>query len=524
MIHLPGTTTAPLKHAWKEGLSVGAAHELLREDLRQHLRLLQREIGYRHLRFHASFHDDVGVVHREADGSLRYTWSQLDKIYDAIVEAGFDPIVELNPMPKALASGETTFFWFKMNVTPPKDYAEWGAFIQAMVAHFTERYGRRRVERWMFEVWNEPNLHGQFWTGSFEDYVRLYAASAAAVKAVCPAYRVGGPAGAGAGWNLPLLRACRDQGIPIDFVSCHGYPAGEYCTWIDRKGSPHAPGQAFVNDFREARADMDREGFAHIPIVCTEWNTLTCGATGKPEWVGSPDTTRLYSAAAACHYAVATDPFVEVLTWWAASDVFFEAGPHLQVFGQKNQYYGLLTINGTPKPACHAFRYLARLQGPCLDTQSSTPAPGQAGLRATREPDCVRLLLWNFHIPQEQGEGTWNDTITLPAALLGGATRVRAVSATIAAGAGSAYEAWQTWGRPVNLTKLEEEALVAVSQPRHRIQRVETTDGTVRVPFSLQRDEVLFVELRPDIAAASTGDLPAHLQQLNQALNYPVQA
>lgn len=264
---------------------------------------------------------------------------------------------------------------------------------------------------------------------------------------------------------------------------------------------------------------MDAAGYAHIPIFCTEWNTLTCDTHGKPQWVGSPDVTRLYSAAATCHYAVGADPYADMLTWWAASDVFFEAGPHLQVFGQHNQYYGMITINGTPKPAFHAFRYLGRLQGPGLETKLDAPAPGQSGLKATREPDCLRVLLWNFQIPQEPRATVWKDTLLVPVALLGGAAQVRVTSAQVKEGKGSAFEAWQAWGRPVNLTRLEEEALVAASQPDHRVHILAPAGDTLEIPFELKRDEILFVEIRANGETVNIGELDERLNKLDQALN-----
>ena len=61
-------------------------------------------------------------------------------------------------MPSALASGSRTIFWWRGNVTPPKDYNKWADFIRAFATHLTERYGEDEVKTWYFEVWNEPNL------------------------------------------------------------------------------------------------------------------------------------------------------------------------------------------------------------------------------------------------------------------------------------------------------------------------------------------------------------------------------
>jgi len=85
------TMLPPLKHAWKGCIRQGTATEILRADVQQHLRFLQKELGYQAIRFHATFHDDMGVVERAADCSLVFNWALVDKVYDFLVEIGFDP-------------------------------------------------------------------------------------------------------------------------------------------------------------------------------------------------------------------------------------------------------------------------------------------------------------------------------------------------------------------------------------------------------------------------------------------------
>lgn len=145
--------------------------------------------------FHAIFDDDMNVVVRRKDGTLAFQWYQVDQVYDALLKMGIRPFVELNPMPKELASGTQTMFGYKMNVTPPKSYQEWSALIEAFASHLIVHYGAEEVRQWYFEVWNEPNLKG-FWSGSKEGYFKLYAASAFALKKVDKQLRIGGPASA----------------------------------------------------------------------------------------------------------------------------------------------------------------------------------------------------------------------------------------------------------------------------------------------------------------------------------------
>ncbi len=471
---------------------MGRAADLLQSELQKHLRFLQREIGYRHIRFHATFHDEMGSCQHGKNGELVYRWSAVDRVYDFLVEAGFAPIVELQSMPKVLASGEETFFWYGMNVTPPRDLGAWGSLVEALVSHFVERYGIGRVREWMFEVWNEPDLTPAFWAGDQMDYFRLFEAAARAVKRVDSSLRVGGPAAAKASWNVPLAKHCQERGIPIDFVSCHGYPQNEYCDFPGRVGSPHLPGFAMVDHFRVAREQLDAAGFDQLPLVVTEWNTQTCGPDGKPRWVGNTDVSTLLSGAAACHYATACAPYLKVFAWWVASDIFEENGPHWEFMGGDNQYYGMLAINGIPKPAFHAFRWLNRIQGTRLEPVFDEEHDPLQGILASQDGVVTRVLLWNFQ-PPGSAKTVWRAELRLPAPQ--SAKTVRLVLGKVGKANGAVYEAWEELGRPANLTRLAEEFLKARSTPDYRCELLQVRDGEVDCEVSLEPNEFAYAEL-----------------------------
>jgi xylan 1,4-beta-xylosidase len=313
---------------------VGRAYELLRSDLQEHLRFLQKEFGYRYIRFHGSFHDDMAIVHEETNGEFVYRWTQLDHVYDFLVDAGFDPIVEINPMPTPLASGEDTFFWYKMNVTPPADTSEWERFLQAYIQHTVERYGVQRVRNWMFEVWNEPDLRNQFWTGSMQEYYQLYASCAKVLKAFDSSLIVGGPATANPSEALPFASWCRDHQVPLDFLSYHSYPQNEACQYASAEESPSKPGMHFVDVISATKADLAEAGFGDLPLIMTEWNTQSQGADWKAKWTGNETVNSLFAGAAVCHLTTACDSLLDVMGWWVASDVFEEGGPQVEPYGR----------------------------------------------------------------------------------------------------------------------------------------------------------------------------------------------
>jgi xylan 1,4-beta-xylosidase len=204
-------------------IGAGRANEGLRADWQQQLEYARKQCGFQYIRMHGLLTDDMAVYTEDSKGVPQYNYMYVDVLFDFLHKIGMKPFVELGFMPNALASGNQTIFWWRGNVTPPKDYNKWQALISNLVQHFTERYGVEEVKSWYFEVWNEPNLSPGFWTGTQDDYFKLYDYTAKAVKGVNPAYKVGGPATAGAAWVPEMIAHCNKNNIPIDFVSTHSY-------------------------------------------------------------------------------------------------------------------------------------------------------------------------------------------------------------------------------------------------------------------------------------------------------------
>ena len=193
---------APLHHVWNRCVGAGRANEALRADWQAHFREAVDVLGVRYVRFHGLFHDDMFVYRATYGGGFAppevlsepvITFSYVDMVFDAILDAGARPFVELGFMPRELATQTETLFWWKAHCSPPTDMAEWVRLVTATVTHWIERYGLDEVRQWPFEVWNEPNLVPHFWTGTRTEYFELYEATARALKAIDPQLKVGGP-------------------------------------------------------------------------------------------------------------------------------------------------------------------------------------------------------------------------------------------------------------------------------------------------------------------------------------------
>ena len=174
----------------------------------------------------------MGVYFEDNAGNVTYNWQYIDVLYDFLLSIDIKPFVELSFMPNDLASGTETVFWWKGNITPPKDYNKWFNLIKALTEHFTERYGTEEVKTWYFEVWNEPN-HPAFFKSDQAEYFKLYEYSSKAIKSVNQDYKVGGPSSAGNGWVREIIDYCEKQNAAIDFIATHTYSVmmGAFDEW-----------------------------------------------------------------------------------------------------------------------------------------------------------------------------------------------------------------------------------------------------------------------------------------------------
>ena len=467
---------------------MGRAFELLRADAREHLATVQEEIGFQWCRFHGLFHEDMAVVTQRVDGRLLYQWAQVDKVFDFLLSIGLRPFVELNSMPFALASGPSSMFAWKMNVSQPRSYEEWGIFIEAFARHCIDRYGLDEVRRWHFEVWNEPNLSA-FWIGNREDYWKLYTASALAIRRADSQLRVGGPATARGEWVPEIINYCSENGVPLDFISVHAYPQDEFLAYRDASESPFKPGEHFCIQVRRVREEITTSAHPDLPIYWTEWNSLASADSKSVSWIHNRHVDDLSSGAAVARYALELDGDSDGMAWWVASDVFEEAGMPMSPFSET---YGLVTIHGIPKPSFHAFRFLTRLRGARAVTEPENPLPNGCGIVATVEGGVIHAVIYNHQPPSVVGTQTWRETLRLPwtkgIAL--------ALCMTIRKGAGSARETWEALGSPHEISPAEEGLLRFAATPAHTLEKIAAQNGFVEWTFCLEANEVLYVEFR----------------------------
>ncbi|WIV12347.1 helix-turn-helix domain-containing protein [Proteiniborus sp. MB09-C3] len=217
------------KSYWKKLTTFSRASEGLRQSWQNQLKELQAYIGFEYIRFHGVFSDDMMVYNIDEEGNVIYNWSYVDELFDFFKKVNIKPFVELSFMPSEIKSSDEVMFWWRANVSQPRDIKLWTNLVKEFIKHCINRYGLKEVETWYFEVWNEPDLEYVFWIGGKESYFQFYKETVLAIKSISPNLKVGGPSithqiTMDSTWLEDYLIYCDTNKIPLDFVSLHIYP------------------------------------------------------------------------------------------------------------------------------------------------------------------------------------------------------------------------------------------------------------------------------------------------------------
>jgi xylan 1,4-beta-xylosidase len=457
----------------------------------------------------------------DADGRPVYDWTIVDRIIDTYLERRMKPLVEIGFMPEALSSKPVPYrhFWkpgdnyndvYTGWSYPPKDYAKWGELVYQWVRHSVEKYGRKEVESWYWDVWNEPNIG--YWHGTAEEYMKLYDYAADGLKRALPTARIGGPHTTGplnAGAQQVLRNflehcvrgtnfATGKTGSPLDYIGFHAKGAprvvdGHVRMGVSSQLQAISNGFAIVASFPELRktpiiiGESDPEGCAACSARLTPHNAYRNGT------VYSSYTAEQIART----YQLADLHNVNLLgaVTWAFE---FEDQPYFDGFRS-------LATNGIDKPVLNVFRMLGRMGGQRLAVESSggltVEAVRDGGVReradimalASRQDRAVAVLVWNYH----------DDDLPAPASAIElaisglPAGRPLLTHYRIDRDHSNAYDRWQRMGSPQQPTEQQYRELEQAGQLQtlNQPERVTVADGRVVARFSLPRQGVSLVTL-----------------------------
>lgn len=476
----------PTSRVWQVCVGADRANEGLRADWQQQLTEVQKNLAFKYIRFHGLLQDDMGVYKEDLKGNPIYNWQYIDKLYDFLLSVKIRPMVEFSFMPSALATDPTpTVFWWRGVGRPPKDYNKWSALITELVKHFEKRYGHEEIKQWLFEVWNEPNIH-TFWASDRNEYFKLYASTVNAIKAVSPELKVGGPATSGSTWLKEFFTYCKENNVPFDYVSTHSYGSGGY---LDEYGT-HKQGLRGSNeipkDIAKARMLMDSLQY-HIPLHISEWNS----SSGPKD--ARHDT---YQNAAFVLHVLRHTENASSMSYWTFTDIFEEPGPQVTPF---HGGFGMINLQGIKKPTYYAYKFLSQLGETELknEDQNSYVCKDKLGN--------LQILCWDFKAqPDITYANNFFDNGTNPESQ--GTISIHLKHAPNGNYKISLYQtgyqhndplnAYKEMGSPYNIDREQEKKLKEISSGEPILQKIiQIKNGLFNYQINVKSKDVYFLKL-----------------------------
>ena len=460
----------------------------------------------------------TGIYTEDADGKPIYNWTIIDRIFDTYRARGVRPYAQIGFMPEAMSVHPQPYqhewrpgaSYDKIGTGwayPPKDYAKWGELVFQWVRHCVEQYGQAEVEKWYWEVWNEPN-GASYWHAKPEEFFKLHDYAIDAVRRALPTARVGGPdvAGSGGKFMEDFLKhvvsgtnyATGQTGTPTDFLSFHA------------KGSPtFVDGHVRLGIANQLRA-ID-SGFGMIakvpelkarPIVIGESDPDGCAACQGPQ-LGYRNTT-MYSSYTAASFARKHDLAARhgvnldaALTWaFEFEDQPFFAGQRV------------LANNGIDLPVMNVFRMFSKMGGQRIEAQSSGAVSlddmmkngvrGQPDVAALASVEAKKLcvLVWHYHDDDVPGAEAQVE-LALASLLIANGTATL-TQYRIDAAHSNAFTVWQKMGSPTAPNDAQYDQLVKAGQLAEfgKAEKVSVKDGRASVKLNLPRQGVSLLVLR----------------------------
>lgn len=453
----------------------------LQKEYYDQLKMAQKEAGFSFIRGHGIFCDDIGIYneYEDAGGVVRpeYNFTYLDRIFDGYLSLGIKPFIELGFMPKKMASGEKTIFYWQGNVTPPADYDKWTDLVKNLLTHLIERYGHNEVATWPVEVWNEPNLAGFWQNADMDEYKKLYSLTAHAVKEVSGKIRVGGPAICGGENSIPWMKGfldyCRETKAPLDFFTRHLYMAnmpernGRYI-YHTMRGLQYT-----FDELRETRNIIDSyDEYRGMELHITEFST------SYHPFCPIHDTN--LNAAYIAGLISTFGDMAASYSYWTFGDVFEEQGvPHAPFHGG----FGLVANGCIPKPTLWTFAFFKRLNGILIHRSEDL-------VIVKCEDGCYRGVCWNLC---DEKREPLNIEINLSVEKGEYILLRRTVDEEVC----NPLKAWHDMGEPSSLTDAQKSFLISSAYPANKTKTQKCEDGFVELSLELKENAVVYLELQP---------------------------
>lgn len=496
-----------LKHTFHNFTSVGRARELLMETIQQQIRILQKEIGFRFIKFHGLLDDSMMLYNEDHNGTPYLSYLYVDQVIDFLLSVGLKPLIQLSFMPKLLAKDPTkTLFYNPVILSEPKDYSKWKFLITNLTRHFIERYGLMEVRSWLFSFWNVPFRSYIFSFDTEEIGYELYRITRSCVKECDSSLSFGTPSYGSLDFTTcheyyDFLDYCKANDCYPDFYNLHCYPVTNSTSKdLATLGVSTNNDAIIMSEDSEYMAHMiqcikkNLYSYPILPIYITEW----APTSSHRDWLNDTCYRSTYIIKNILENYDQVDSFCS----WCLSDTMEELPFDNELFHGE---LGLFTTCGIKKPAYYAYTFLSKLMNTLIDK-----GPGYF-ITTNQKGDYV-LILYNYiHISPLYARGVlfnvtfierynafvdsspMNIDFTIDYAENGTYTLIEHI---VNRQNGSAFDEWVRMGANPLTTEEEINTLKGRSMPKITKTTMNVTNKRINYYGKLEPHEIRMIEIR----------------------------
>lgn len=161
---------------WNQAISIGAAEDLLRVDICEHIALLKGALKFKYVRFWNLFSRELLLDAPDENGE--YNFSKIDYITDFLLKEDLIPHIEFGVKVKRLQKNADISIIYAEDHDVSQEPEKWRLRLDSLVRHWVERYGTAEIDKWRLEISYNAELknYGGFFAVLNETYhvVRKY--------------------------------------------------------------------------------------------------------------------------------------------------------------------------------------------------------------------------------------------------------------------------------------------------------------------------------------------------------------
>lgn len=476
---------------WKNMINIGSASELLKSEVREQIIFLKNTFDFTYIRFCNLFSNTMllNKVREEQD----YNFSKLDSILDFLIEQGIKPHIELGAKPKRIQKTLSQVLVKHQDGAEDLEEEDKKKILKAIVRHLNQRYKRREMTNWRFELWFEELMWNE--NGSMEHYLKNFQE----IKQILTKYnneiQVGG-CGLRLNWEKNTLKKFLQEWnqslIRPDFISAgfFGYERGSVD--LDEYARRTTDNDFMLHEVENLKRFLKEEGFSTIPLYITEWSLSVSDRNYMNDtcFKGAyiiKNMFDIYDKAEIAAYYIGSDRITE----------YYDSGSLL--YGGN----GLISRDGILKPSGFAIDFLNRLY-PKLVSKGKNYLLTTDGEHFGMILHNQKVLNYNYYLTEEdkiEKENIWKyfedrDSLKLKFSLKNlpeSAYKLKIYK--VNEQNGSIFDVWKQMDFDTELSRDDIKYLKRVCEPKMQIQKKETKEGTLNFELDLYANEISYIQI-----------------------------